>query len=114
MILGCRQASSVVVKALNDRIFLWNIYSLQRYFGNIIKEPERYPLNQGPAANITNSGTKGHPDLLLGSCHYFIYAVSLLEMCNLDLLQEKMWGVLQTPAAFFKNKRQHERFFFKA
>ena len=112
MILGCRKASSVVVKTLNDIIFSWNIYALQRYFGNIIKEPERYPLNQVPEANITNSGTNGHPDLLMGSRHYFIYAVSLLEMCNLDPLQEKMWGVLQTPAAFFKNKRQHERFFF--
>ena len=114
MILGCRQASSAVVKTLNDRIFSWNIYSLQRYLGNIIKEPERHRLNQVPEANITNSGTNGHPDLLMGSRHYFIYAVSLLEMCNLDPLQEKMWGVLQTPAAFFKNKRQHERFFFKA
>ena len=33
MILGFRQASSEVVKSLNDRISSWNICSLQRYFG---------------------------------------------------------------------------------
>lgn len=79
----------------------------------IIKEPDRYHLNQETKANITNNGANGHPDLLMWSWRYFVYVVSLLVICNMDPLLWKLWGVLQNTGCILQKNINMKDFFLK-